>query len=270
MCWCYCGVPDYWQHNYHECILSSSGSPGHEKMVASVLQAIGTCSVRNFYRLSSEKYYSNKNNSFFDDLNNGICCYLLYINCYYWSFRGRQKKATTNAAIKRVERMTIRNRLKILVTKTMWALSRTMCIFPVDNNKVFFMSYDGKQYSDSPKYISDYYLINNRSLKQVWGFNKNFELTKADMPQEIVCCKKGTWAFLYHLFTSKEIVINDFMSTLFKIRKGQIVLNTWHGGGTFKTIGMSRNVIVNELDFCVLNFQCQDFANSPVMAKRKH
>ena len=28
--------------------------------------------------------------------------------------------------------------------------------------------------------------------------------------------------------------------------------------------------IVNELDFCVLNFQCQDFANSPVMAKRKH
>ena len=34
--------------------------------------------------------------------------------------------------------------------------------------------------------------------------------------------------------------------------------------------GRHFTYIVNELDFCVLNFQCQDFANSPVMAKRKH
>ena len=137
--------------------------------------------------------------------------------------------------------MNTTTKVKIIIIKFVWLLSRIFCIIPVDNNKIMFLSYDGGQYSDSPKYISDYYLVRNRNLKQVWGFDKDFDYFSNDISSAIICCRKGTIAFLYHLFTAKEIVINDFMSTAFRLRRNQVLLNTWHGGGTFKTIGMSRN-----------------------------
>ena len=145
--------------------------------------------------------------------------------------------------------MAVKTKLKIICTNIIWTISRIMCIFPLEDNKIFFMSYDGKQYSDSPKYVSDYLLLNNKDIKQVWGFNKDFDYKKSKPAEGIICCKKGTLSFLYHLFTAKEIVINDFISTLFKLRKNQVLLNTWHGGGTFKTIGMSRNIISDYDEF---------------------
>ena len=58
--------------------------------------------------------------------------------------------------------MTLTTRAKIIAINIIWAMSRIMCLFPIDANKIFFMSYNGKQYSDSPKYISDYYLKKNQ------------------------------------------------------------------------------------------------------------
>ena len=130
--------------------------------------------------------------------------------------------------------------IKILLTKIVWFFSRICCIFPINNNKILFLSYDGKQYSDNPKYISDYFLTHNPNLIIVWAFNKNIKTSQMDIDNRIIVCKKGTLKYLFHLFSSKQIVVNDFISTLFMIRKKQILLNTWHGGGTFKTIGMSR------------------------------
>ena len=137
--------------------------------------------------------------------------------------------------------MSLKTKTKILVTKMIWLCSRVFWVFPIEKNKVFFLSYNGKQYSDSPKYISDYYLNRLDPPKIVWGFDKDFDLEKTRMDSRIITCKKGTFSYLYHLFSSKEIVINDFISTLFSLRPGQILINTWHGGGTFKTIGMSRS-----------------------------
>lgn len=144
----------------------------------------------------------------------------------------------------------MKDKLKIIIINIAWFFSHIFYVFPIDRNKIMFLSYDGKQYSDSPKCISDYYKHNNPELKQVWAFKKDF--SKKNMGgknRDIIICKKKTARFLYHLFTSKEIVINDFLSTAFKLRKGQILLNTWHGGGTFKTIGMSRSNLTDYDEF---------------------
>ena len=134
-------------------------------------------------------------------------------------------------------------KFKIICIKIIWILSRIFCVFPLQENKIIFLSYDGKQYSDSPKYISDYILLHDSNMKIVWAFEKNIDVNNYNLNNKITRCYKGTPSYLYHLFTSKEIVVNDFISTLFRLRKGQILLNTWHGGGTFKTIGMSRKHI---------------------------
>lgn len=130
--------------------------------------------------------------------------------------------------------------VKILAVKITWFLSKIFWILPLDNNKLFFSSFDGKQYSDSPKYISDYMLKKYPELKIVWGFNKTLNLDKTVIDPKIICCKKGTIKYYINLYTSKQIITNDFISTTFKLRENQILLNTWHGGGTFKTIGMTR------------------------------
>ena len=145
--------------------------------------------------------------------------------------------------------MHIKTITKIFALKIIWGLSKIFCAFSLVNNKIFFLSYNGKQYSDSPKYISDYLLKNSNNLKIVWGFNKNFNIEQAQIPIQIKVCKKGSFFFLYHLMTAKEIVINDFISTAFCLRKNQVLLNTWHGGGTFKTIGMSRRLISDYDEF---------------------
>lgn len=100
------------------------------------------------------------------------------------------------------------------------------------------MSFNGLQYSDSPKSISDNLLLNHKTIKQVWAFsnkNKFKELKKKDIKLSTI----NSLHFYFHILTSKSIIVNDFINTFIPIRKNQILLNTWHGGGSFKTVGMT-------------------------------
>jgi len=127
---------------------------------------------------------------------------------------------------------------KIIVIELIRKTLLIFKLFPLQNDKIFFSSFDGTQYSDSPKYISDYYYNTCKDLKQVWAFDKKI-IKKVVVPVGIKTVTKGSISYYYQLFTSKQIVINDFISTIIEIRKGQILVNTWHGGGTFKRIGMT-------------------------------
>lgn len=115
---------------------------------------------------------------------------------------------------------------------------RVFWIFKIDRNKVLFLSFNGLQYSDSPKSISDSILKNNKKINQVWAFNSKTEFL--DLQKKgIKLCKLNSLDFIYHALTSKVIVVNDFINTFLPIRKKQVLLNTWHGGGSFKTVGMT-------------------------------
>lgn len=111
-------------------------------------------------------------------------------------------------------------------------------LFRIDEKKIFFMSFNGLQYSDSPKNISDRLLFENPEIKQVWAFHdqkKHLNLNS----KGILILRTNSLSFIFHILTSKIIVVNDFINTYFPIRKNQKLLNTWHGGGSFKTVGMT-------------------------------
>lgn len=110
----------------------------------------------------------------------------------------------------------------------------------IQNNKIVFISHRGKQYSCNPMYISKYLMENYpEKFEIVWAFNKP-EQFKGLKKEGIKVVKKESKKHLKHLMTAKVIVTNvDFFTYLPKVR-GQIALDTWHGGGSYKTCGFAN------------------------------
>lgn len=128
--------------------------------------------------------------------------------------------------------MNLRQReiLQYLGTKFVTTFSKLFYIFPIKNNKVIFTSYAGKQYAGSPKYLSEYL---KRCYKDkfsiVWVLRD-----KENGRREDTVVKFLSLSHYYHFITSKVIVDNIGMPTYMPKRKGQYVINTWHGGGAYK------------------------------------
>lgn len=110
----------------------------------------------------------------------------------------------------------------------------------LQTNKIVFISHKGKQYSCNPMYLCEYLLEHYPgAFEIVWAFNspQKFGYLKE---RGIKVVKTESRAHLKHLMTAKIIVTNvDFYIYLPKV-KGQIALDTWHGGGAYKTCGFAN------------------------------
>ena len=116
-------------------------------------------------------------------------------------------------------------------------------VFPLQK-KVSFISFSGRQYSDSPRRISELLWKEHPEIKQVWAFN---EPEKFGFLREkgIEVVKYKSLRYLYHVMTSKVYVDNAEFWSILKFRREQMVLETWHGGGAYKKVGGHR-IDVNE------------------------
>lgn len=105
-------------------------------------------------------------------------------------------------------------------------------ILPIKKKKILLLSYYGKQYGCNPKYISEYLVKQNSGYDIVWAFTKP---DKYNIPG-IKKVKYYSFRFFYELCTSNVIITNYRMITLFKKRKNQIYIQTWHSSLRLKTI----------------------------------
>ena len=111
-------------------------------------------------------------------------------------------------------------------------------------NKVSFIAFSGRQYSDSPRRISELLTKEHPEIQQVWAFNEPEKFRFLE-EKGIKVVKYKSFEYLYYVMTSKVYVDNaEFWSAL-KFRPGQMVLETWHGGGAYKRVGGHR-IDVNE------------------------
>lgn len=125
--------------------------------------------------------------------------------------------------------------LKVLSVYCASFLMRIFWVFPIKKNRILFMSFGGKQYSDSPKYIYEA-LKQKKGLDLIWGF-------KDDEKVGVKYVKKGGLKYYYVFCTSKIIIINDSVQLFLPVRKKQILINTWHGGGWFKKVGYTSQSV---------------------------
>ena len=110
--------------------------------------------------------------------------------------------------------------------------------------RVNFIAFSGRQYSDSPRRISELLWKMHPEIQQVWAFNEPEKFRFLE-EKGIKVVKYKSFEYLYYVMTSKVYVDNaEFWSAL-KFRPGQMVLETWHGGGAYKRVGGHR-IDVNE------------------------
>ena len=105
--------------------------------------------------------------------------------------------------------------------------------------RVNFIAFSGRQYSDSPRRISELLLREHPEIQQIWAFN---EPEKFRFLEEtgIKVVKYKSLQYLYYVMTSKVYVDNAEFWSILKFRPGQMVLETWHGGGAYKRVGGHR------------------------------
>lgn len=115
---------------------------------------------------------------------------------------------------------------------------RLFYIFPVKRNRILFCSYGGGQFSCNPKAIFNYISCSYpRQFDCVWVFQKPEAFCNvSEYPMRTVKYK----SFYYHylMLTAKVIVNNNNISSYIPLRKSQLYINTWHGGGAYKRVGV--------------------------------
>lgn len=116
-------------------------------------------------------------------------------------------------------------------------------LLPLEH-KVSFIAFSGRQYSDSPRRISELLWKEHPEIQQVWAFNEPEKFRFLE-EKGIKVVKYKSPEYLYHVMTSRVYVDNAEFWSILKFRPGQMVLQTWHGGGAYKKVGGHR-IDVNE------------------------
>lgn len=157
---------------------------------------------------------------------------------------------------------TQKDKLQLIVTAVIRNISKLFWIFPVKHNRIAMVSHAGTQYSCNPKYISLYL-----QKKYPHKFDIIYGLRNPQKwsGQEEHFVKMPSFKFFYYFCTAKVIVSNGGMPTYIPKRKKQYVINTWHGGGAYKTNKTNieeQNITKSRLHMNLYKTHCTDLVLS--------
>ena len=103
---------------------------------------------------------------------------------------------------------------------------------------VFFDSYTGKQFSDSPKAIYEELVRQGADLRYLWNVRDG----QVEVPDGVTPIRLHGKDYYEAMARSRYIVTNAHLPAWFRRREGQRVLQTWHGS-TLKRIGFDLEKI---------------------------
>lgn len=117
-------------------------------------------------------------------------------------------------------------------------LLKVLYVLPMKNNRIVEYAYDGRQYSCSPKYLTQYLMKHYPGkFNFVWAFNEPEKFSDLEK-LGIRLVKFKSLKFLVLSITSGIFIGNGFVPSYIPFRKKQFVLSTWHGGGAYKKTGL--------------------------------
>ena len=116
-----------------------------------------------------------------------------------------------------------------ILRRICWMLFRFL---PVKKNKIVFLSYYGKPYSDNPKYIAEALLRSGEDLELIWLTEKG---TDPLLPEGIRPITYESLSYVYHMSTAGVWVDNARKKYCVK-KKRQHYMQTWHGSFGLKKI----------------------------------
>lgn len=106
-------------------------------------------------------------------------------------------------------------------------------IFPIKKNKVLACVSGGRRYDDNQKYIMEELHKLIPDLDIVWVKDPKYEY---ELPTWMRPVKWRSWQWLYEYATAKIWIDNCTLPDYFAKRKGQMYIETWHGGLGIKKV----------------------------------
>lgn len=147
-------------------------------------------------------------------------------------------------------------------------------ILPVNIKKIYFISFTGLRYACNPKslYLFLLHKFNNQFI-YIWSFK---DLQKRTEVPDATVVKTNSLKSVLEIMTSKYIIMNnEDIPWFIPLRKSQIVLETWHGGGAYKKVGVdfhnnslfrkNQRMLANSISFYVSS--CSKFTEIQSMTK---
>ena len=135
--------------------------------------------------------------------------------------------------------MDVKLRLKYLLERLIQTALGVFRVFPIRPRRILFSAFSGRQYSDSPRRISEALLKEHPEYEQIWAFTdpEKFRFLEE---KGIRVIKFKSLEYLFCAMTCNVFVDNVEFWSILKFRPGQMILQTWHGGGCYKRVGSDR------------------------------
>ena len=134
------------------------------------------------------------------------------------------------------------------------------CFNPIEK-KIAFESYNGRQYSDNPRFISEKMHEMFPDYKLVWGMQDIDKNKSYKIPDYVTVLPIDSWKYLKERASSFAFVRNEAMSGDLCKRKGQIYIQTWHGDRGIKKILFDSLAArgVSEKDYSIVDNKLTDY-----------
>ncbi len=124
--------------------------------------------------------------------------------------------------------------LHYFIKKLIYFTLHIFWIVPIRKNRIFLLNELSFKYGDNLKYINEYL---NEHLKKT--YDVIFPLTNKNeaLDNDLKYVKPFSLSYFIFLISSLVIITNAGGVSYIPIRKKQLVINTWHGGGPYKKTG---------------------------------
>lgn len=123
-----------------------------------------------------------------------------------------------------------------LLIRAFWKISGIF--LPIKKNLIVFDSFVGKQYSCNPRAIYEYLCKNADSDTEfVWAFREPDKFRFLEKKPNTKIVKYHSFIHQYYFYRAGTIVFNWKKTYDLPTRKGQLIIQTWHGGGCYKKAG---------------------------------
>lgn len=154
----------------------------------------------------------------------------------------------------------IRNILMILAKIPIWVFQVCLFWIPIQKNRIIIYSLKQHGYSCNLKYLTEYLKAMKKDVFQILWIVKREEdyhlLKERGIPVVMLHSKEH---FLYRM-RAGIVITNDEFYPMFLKRKGQLYINTWHGGINYKKIGYAGLEFTNPIQKMIykMNNPCPD------------
>lgn len=124
--------------------------------------------------------------------------------------------------------------LHYFIKKVIYYILHIFWIFPIRKNRIFLLNELSFKYGDNLKYINEY--LNNHFVNT---YDVIFPLydKKEALDNNLKYVKPFSLSYFMFLVSSSIIITNAGGVSYIPLRKNQLAINTWHGGGPYKKTG---------------------------------